>query len=323
MLGAQQGQHGALRARSAAREEGYRAEARVHDAVAGLTAHEVGDAHEGGHEGRLGSGVDDLGRGHLFDAPARHDGHEVGDGQRLALVMGHEDGALACLAQDLSHLAAELRAHRLVQARERLVEQQHVGSGGQGTGQGHALLHAARELVRVAGCIVLQPDELEQLSRSHVTVGVATDAVGHVLSRRQVREERQVLEDEARTTALRRHDGGGGRHATSTDVDGAGVRAFEAADEPKAGRLAATRRPEEGEHRAGCELQVGPVESVNRAVALADAAHRDRGRREHARCAPRISEAAHPLAASLPRSRRATDSADTMSRIAAGTAAWV
>ena len=145
---------------------------------------------------------------YLLDAPARHDGHAVGHGQRLALVMGHEDGALACLAQDLSHLAAELCAHRLVQAREGLVEQQHVGSGGQGTGQRHSLLHAARELVRVAGCIVLQPDELEQLSRAHVTIGVATDAVGHVLSRRQVREERQVLEDEARATALRRHDGG-------------------------------------------------------------------------------------------------------------------
>ena len=89
----------------------------------------------------------------------------VGHRQRLGLVVGDEDGGDAELELDPADLLAQLHPHLGVQRRQRLVEQQHLRRDGQRAGQGHPLLLAAGELVRVPVAAVGQADQLQQLAR--------------------------------------------------------------------------------------------------------------------------------------------------------------
>ena len=120
-------------------------------------------AHERGHE-RGGREVVDLeGRADLLDPALAHDHDPVGQLEGLLLVVGHVHGGDAQLALDLADLVAQGDADLGVERGQRLVEQEHGRLDGQGPGQGHALLLAAGQLVRVAGAAVLEVDELEQL----------------------------------------------------------------------------------------------------------------------------------------------------------------
>ncbi len=63
-------------------------------------------------------------------------------------------------------------AHLRVECGERLVEQQHARLDRERARERDALLHAARELVRIALAGVPEPDELEQLSDPLAPVGL-------------------------------------------------------------------------------------------------------------------------------------------------------
>ena len=78
------------------------------------------------------------------------------------------------LELDAPDLLAQLDAHLRVERRERLVEQQHTRLDRERARERDALLHAARELVRVAVAGVAEADELEQLA--HALVAVAAVA---------------------------------------------------------------------------------------------------------------------------------------------------
>ena len=69
----------------------------------------------------------------------------------------------ACL--DAADLLPELYAHLGVERRERLVEQEQTRLDRERPGERDALLHAARELMRIPVGGLVEPDELEQLPR--------------------------------------------------------------------------------------------------------------------------------------------------------------
>ena len=83
-----------------------------------------------------------------------------------------------------------------VEGRQRLVEQQDRGIGGQGAGEPDPLALAARELGGPCLGQVRDPEALEQLA------GPRLAAEGHVLAHAHVREERVFLEDVAHAARL-------------------------------------------------------------------------------------------------------------------------
>jgi len=92
-----------------------------------------------------------------------HHHQPVGHGQRLFLVVRDHDGGEAKLALQFADLDTDLLAQLGVEVTKRLVEQQHVGPDGKGTGQRHALLLAARELARQAAAVAGEPDQRQGL----------------------------------------------------------------------------------------------------------------------------------------------------------------
>src|SRR3546814_1002375 len=68
---------------------------------------------------------------------------------RLLDRMGDEEEGFALLRDQGQQVLLELAPGLLVDRRERLVHQQHLGVDGEGAGKADALAHAARQLVRV------------------------------------------------------------------------------------------------------------------------------------------------------------------------------
>ena len=161
---------------------------------------------------------DELGRGCVVDArraadlldPAlAHDDDPVGQRQRLLLVVGHVHGRDAELLLDRPDLRAQRDADLGVERRERLVEEQHLRLDRERARERDALLHAARELPRVARPGLGHVDELEQLGDA-LPDRVLADPLAHphpeadVVRDRHVREERVRLEHHAHVAPVRR-----------------------------------------------------------------------------------------------------------------------
>src|SRR5439155_26924448 len=96
------------------------------------------------------------------DPAAPHDGDVIGDGERLLLVVRDVERGDPELELDAADLLAELHAHLRVERGERLVEKEHARLDRERAGQRDALLHAARELPRVAVARMAAADELER-----------------------------------------------------------------------------------------------------------------------------------------------------------------
>ena len=82
---------------------------------------------------------------------------------RLLNRMGDEDDGHAGARPDLQQLALQLLAGERVERTKRLVHQQDVGVVGKHARDRHALLHAARELARIAVGEALEADQLDEL----------------------------------------------------------------------------------------------------------------------------------------------------------------
>src|SRR5204862_1904992 len=98
----------------------------------------------------------------LTYAAVGHHGDAVGQAQRLALVVGHEDGGHAELALNLLELDLHRRAQIPIERGERLVQQQYLGPDDKRTGERHALLLPAGQLARLA---ILQASKLDEGKR--------------------------------------------------------------------------------------------------------------------------------------------------------------
>ena len=119
---------------------------------------------EVGHVRGLGRVVHLLRWADLLDLALAHHRQAIAHGQRFLLVVGDVHERDADLAVQLLQLELERTPQLGVERAERLVEQQHPGSQHQRTGQRDPLLLTARQLVRLAGRELAEPDEVERLA---------------------------------------------------------------------------------------------------------------------------------------------------------------
>ena len=91
-------------------------------------------------------------RADLHEPAVAHDRDPVAETQRLGQVVGDEHHRLVDLAAQADDLVLHVAADQRIERRERLVEQQDVGIGGQGPGEADALLLPATELMRAVAC---------------------------------------------------------------------------------------------------------------------------------------------------------------------------
>ena len=141
------------------------------DVALGTSLHEVGDV-------VVGRRADDLLRpADLDDLAVAHDHDVVAELERLGQVVGDEDHRLADFVVEPQDLVLHVAPDQRVERAERLVEEHHLGVDGQGPGQADALLHAARQLVRIAVGVALEADEVDHLARLRVArrLGLAAD----------------------------------------------------------------------------------------------------------------------------------------------------
>jgi hypothetical protein len=116
-------------------------------------------AHKGRHESASRAVVHLERRAHLFRDPAIHHHHAVRHGQRLFLVMRHEDRGDPQLPLDFADLVPQGNPHLRIQRRQRLIQQQHPRAGRQRPRQRHPLLLPARQLERIPPPHLGQPDQ--------------------------------------------------------------------------------------------------------------------------------------------------------------------
>ena len=162
---------------------------------------------------------------------------------------------------------------------EGLVQQDDPRTSSQGPGEGNALLLPAGQLVRSpAADLAGQADEVEQLGDpSRATPVAAGQAEADVLLHREVREESALLGDVADAAILRCDEHAGRHHRVPADGHRPRIRAMEAGDHPKQGRLATTRRTEDGRRRPGGDVKVHSVQDRRRTVRGDDIAHHQLG----------------------------------------------
>jgi hypothetical protein len=214
--------------------------------------------------------------------------------------VGDEDGGRVARSEREGDLVAQVAAQRGVEVRERLVEQDDPGLGGERAGQRDALLFAPGQRLDPGAAARLEVDQREQLAGAGPVAGAERD----VLLDRQVREQREALEDEADPAALGRHHAPGLRDHLAVEGDAACVEILEAGDQAQGRALARSRRAEQREHLAGRDAEGDVLDHSAAAEALVDAfedddrrrplAHRPSGRRA---ARPSIANAASAASA--------------------------
>ena len=142
-------------------------------------------------------------RAELGEAALRQHADAVGDAQRFARVVGHENRRRAGAPEQIDRLLTNLIAKPRVQARERFVHQQDPRLRRERARQRHPLPFTAREHVRVAVRAIARSDIVQQRRDGAVDLGaIAIECrMRHCLDR-QVRKQREVLKDHADAAPL-------------------------------------------------------------------------------------------------------------------------
>ena len=191
--------------------------------------------------------------------------------------MGDEEDRLGGHRRDAQQLFLERDAGLGVHRREGLVHQDHPGVGGQRPGDGHALLHAAGQLVRVALLEAPKADQLDVPVHDPLPLppGPASDLepVPDVAPDGAPGEDRELLEDDAPV-------GAGPAHGEPVDQHGPGDRAEQAREQVDQRRLAAAAGTDDGEHLAGRHVEAdvvegGDIDAIAGAIAVAQPPHLD------------------------------------------------
>src|SRR5205823_5770363 len=137
----------------------------------------------------------------------------------------------------------------------------------------HALLLAARKLMRVLLAVLFEVDELEQALdlRFDRAAAAATyaQAVADVLLDGHTREQSVGLEDDADAALARRQV----RHVAPVEDDAAGVGLFEARDDSQDGGLPRPGSAQEHERLAHAHVEAHVFEHARLLEALAQGPH--------------------------------------------------
>ena len=203
-------------------------------------------------------------------ARAHHDDAARHEDRLLDVVRDEQHRGLLAFPdreQELLHQPARL----VVERAERLVEQQDLGRVGERAGDRRALLHAARQHLRVVALEAFQPHLADPVPRDRRLLGdrqaLLAQPEAHVLLDGEPREQRVALEHHAAVRA-------GARHLGAVEQHAALGRPVESRDEPQQRGLAAARGSQNRD-----EVVVGDGER--------DGRERERGRAAmHAREGP-------------------------------------
>ncbi|MNT02284.1 hypothetical protein D3C72_1367750 [compost metagenome] len=234
--------------------------------LAPLCAEQVVVADKARHKLAGGAGVDLLRRAALDDGSLVHQEDPIRQGERLLLIVGHEDGGEFKALLDLADLLAQAAADAGIQRRERLVQQQDPRPYHQSAGQRHPLALTAGELPRIAA---LEAGQLHQRQRllhagRQLTprLGLHLEAEGDVVPHRHVGEERIALEHHADAPLLGRLPGDvltGHPHLTA-------IHRSEPGQRPQQGGLAAAGGAEQGHQLPLADAEFDPLEHRGLAV---------------------------------------------------------
>ena len=176
------------------------------------------------------------------------------------------------LLHDGEHLAHELAVER----RGRLVEEHQLGLHRERAGDRHALLLAAREAAGRASANVSMPtirSDSRASSRASSRLHLAhLDEREHdVLDRRHLREEVEVLEDEADLAVQLP----GVAHGRPEDVDLAALDRLQPGDAAQQRGLARAARPDDHDDLAARHVEAHAAQDLDGAVLLRDGADDD------------------------------------------------
>ena len=122
------------------------------------TGDEIGFPNEIRDDPRLRTPINFLGPADLCDLPALENGHPVGNGEGLLLVMCHVDRGKARLFADAPNFSAHFEAQLGIEIRKRFIKQKGTGTDDERARQGDALLLTAGKLSNLAVGVVLHPD---------------------------------------------------------------------------------------------------------------------------------------------------------------------
>ena len=202
--------------------------------------------------------------------PARHHDDAIRQIDRLVDRVRDEQHRTRVDARQLDQLFLHDDARLRIERAERLVHQQHVRIEHIAAGDGDALLHAARELMRICGLIALQSHQFDlardALAACRLGETLAAQSEVDILAHGLPGEQRELLEHDG---AVRPRPG----HRPATDADGARRRKLEAGGHPQARRLAASRRADDRNELAVAHLEADAFERGERlAIAVEDAA---------------------------------------------------
>ena len=220
-----------------------------------------------------------FGRAGLDDAPVEHDRHAVGDRERLLLVVCHQHGGGARLAQNLPHLLAHRGAQIGVEIGERLVEQDHLRPRRQGARQRHALLLPAGELIGGAPAQPGQPDRRQRGVDARIAVrAMPGQAEGHVLRHAEMRKQRVVLKDHPHPAPLGRHPAAAARARGAHDVAARSRSSRRRGRSKPAMRRSAVVLPQplgpsKARNSPRCGVQIETAQHLDVAVVLLEPAH--------------------------------------------------
>ena len=175
------------------------------------------------------------------------------------------------LASERTQLEAEPVAQRLVERRQRFVEQQHTRTRHEGAREGDPLSLAARQRRGVAIFVARQPDEFERLGDTTAPLRArdagATQRILDVAARVPVRPHGVLLEDHAQTPRLRWVDARPLGDDAIADEHAAAGRRHEPRDAAQQGRLSGSGGTDE---RKELTVRNGEVHGVEADGAAAE-----------------------------------------------------
>jgi hypothetical protein len=228
--------------------------------------------------------VDLAGRPHLQQAPGTHHGDAIRQRHRLDVIVRDVHRSRTEAPDELADLETDVSAKRRVQARQRLVEQEHARLADDGAPHRDALAFTTRQLGRPPIEEPLDAEHRGRLvhhARSGFTGHVAhPERKFHDFTRRHVRVERVALEDHRDVALLGRH----ALHRPARDRHRPGVRLFQASHQAQRRRFAAPARTDDHHDLAALDRQRDVIERGRRCLgsslgseALADAVEEDLG----------------------------------------------
>ena len=178
--------------------------------------------------------------------------------------MGYEDEGDAEFLPDLLEFVAHGLAQFQIQCGQRLVQQQHLGFRGQGPGQRHPLLLAARKLGRAPLGILRQPDQFQHLVRAPMDFlrgsALHLEPEAHIVADAHVGKQRVMLEYGVDGAPVRRQF----LDILAEQSQGSLADVLESADDPKQCGLAAARGTQQGEKFIVLNLEMDIVKRTHR-----------------------------------------------------------